>query len=91
MKEYPPGCLLVLKQELVPAMVWGEHYVIEYNGNRVIREVQPAEDSEQLLAYATDESTYNDGRQKYPALKISKTDISQVWLVLGHIAKRFDS
>lgn len=92
MKEYPPGSLLILRQKFgVEELVWGEHYVIEYGDNRVMREVQPAEDLAYIYAYSTNEATYIDGRPKYPPVKIPKKQITSIFQVLGHVCKRQDN
>lgn len=89
MTAYQPGCVLILRRKTnAHEMVWGEDYVIGYGDNRILRTVQPAEDKEHLYAYATDESTYIDGRPKYPPLLISIDRIKLVFQVLGHIHKR---
>ena len=92
MKEYPSGCLLLLRQKhKVEELVWGEHYIVEYGDNRLMREIQPAEEEEYIYAYATNEATYPDGRYKYPPVRISKSNIRAFFLVLGHICKRQDN
>lgn len=92
MKEYPSGCLLLLRQKhKVEELVWGEHYIVEYGDNRLMREIQPADEEEYIYAYATNEATYPDGRYKYPPVRISKNSIRAFFLVLGHICKRQDN
>jgi len=89
MTEYQPGCVLILRKKANPhELVWGEDYVIGYGDNRILRTVQPAEDKDHLYAYATDESTYIDGRPKYPPVHINIDRIKLVFQVLGHIHKR---
>lgn len=89
MTAYQPGCVLILRKKDNPReLVWGEDYVIGYGDNRILRTVQPAEDKEHLYAYATDESTYVDGRAKYPPLLINIDRIKLIFQVLGHIHKR---
>lgn len=92
MKEYPSGCLLLLKQKAgLEELIWGEHYVIEYGGNCVMKEIQPAEEPDFILAYSTNDSAYPDGRSKYPPLKIPRVQVNQAYLVLGHVYKRHSS
>jgi hypothetical protein len=92
MKEYAPGCLLVLRQKhKIDELIWGEHYIIEYGDNRLLREIQPSEDKDFIYAYATNEATYLDGRYKYPPVKISKKDIHSIFQVLGYVCKRQDN
>ncbi|RQO31911.1 hypothetical protein DBR32_03650 [Taibaiella sp. KBW10] len=89
MKEYPSGCLLILRQQKdLEALIWGEHYIIEYGDNSVMKEIQPDEDEQHLLAYSTNDVTYPDGRLKYPPIKIPKTQVRRAFQVLGHIYKR---
>lgn len=89
MTEYQPGSVLILRKKTNPhELVWGEDYVIGYGDNRILRTVQPAEDKDHLYAYATDESTYIDGRSKYPPVHISINRIKLIFQVLGHIHKR---
>lgn len=92
MKEYAPGCLLVLRQKhKLDDLVWGEHYIIEYGDNRLLREIQPSEDKDFIYAYATNEVTYADGRYKYPPVSIPKRDIRSIFQVLGYVCKRQDN
>ena len=92
MKEYPTGCLLILRRKKETAdLVWGEHYVIEYGDNYLLRTVQPGENEAYIYAYATDEATYPDGRSKYPPVHISYTHIKRMFQVIGHISKRQSS
>lgn len=89
MKEYPPGCLLILRQKAdFDELVWGEHYMIEYGENRILRAIQPSEDKTHIYAYATNEATYPDGKAKYPPLPIPFHQIKNIFQVLGHICKR---
>lgn len=91
MKEYPSGCVLVLANvESQYELNWGEHYVIEYGGYRVTKELQPYDD-EYVMAYSTNEETYPDGRLRYPPFKIPKSDIRRIFLVLGYVAKRYSN
>lgn len=92
MKEYAPGCLLVLRQKhKIDELIWGEHYIIEYGDNHLLREIQPSEDKDFIYAYATNEATYADGRYKYPPVSIRKGDIRSVFHVLGYVCKRQDN
>lgn len=89
MKEYPAGCLLILRRKAgVEDMVWGEHCVIEYGDNYLLRTIQPGDKDTFIYAYATDEATYPDGRSKYPPVHISCAQIKRIFQVIGYISKR---
>lgn len=89
MKEYPMGCLLILRRKAGTAeFVWGEHYVIEYGDSYLLRTIQPGENKAYIYAYATDEASYPDGRAKYPPVHIKRAHIKSILQVIGYISKR---
>lgn len=90
MNEYPPGCILVLKEVQERQLVlWGRDYVIETNEYRITKRLQRGEDEKSVMAYSTNEKTYSDGRLIYEPIGIQWNDINRLFIVLGYVKKKF--
>ena len=89
MKEYPPGCILAIKEiKEKQLIVWGEDYVIETNEYRITKCIQCGNGGDCLIAYSSNNETYPDGRLKHEPLTISWADIRKIFLVLGYVVKK---
>jgi hypothetical protein len=89
MIEYPPGCILALKEVIEKQLIiWGEDYVIETNEYRITKCVQRGNDTDHIIAYSSNNETYSDGRQKHEPIPIAWSDIRRIFLVLGHVIKK---
>lgn len=87
MTEYPNGSILVLKKvQDINLLIWGKNYSIETTEYRITRRLQDGGD-DFILAYSTNEETYTDGTPVYPPVKIPKSSIVSIDLILGRIIK----
>lgn len=89
MDEYPPGCILALKEvkdwELV---VPGRDYLIETSEYRVTKRLQRGKTAEYITAYSTSKETYPDGRMIHEPFDIPWNSIRRISLVLGYVVKK---
>lgn len=89
MVEYPPGCILALKEVKERGlMVWGRDYVIETNEYRITKRAQRGKGFDGITAYSTNMDTYPDGRQVHEPIDIKWSDIRSISLVLGYVVKK---
>ena len=89
MTEYPPGCILALKEVYEKQLVvWGLDYVIETNEYRITKCVQRGFDKEHITAYSSNTESYLDGRLKHEPLDIEWNDVQRIFLVLGYVVKK---
>lgn len=92
MLEYPSGCILALEKiNEIQSIIWGCNYVIETSEFRITKRMQTADDDNYLMAYSTNNETYPDGKQIHEPKKILKSDINNIFLVLGRIVKEHSS
>jgi len=88
MTEYPPGCILALKEVYEKQLiVWGKDYVIETNEYRITKRVQRGNSSDFIKAYSSNIDTYPDGRLIHEPVDIAWKDIRGIYLVLGYVVK----
>ena len=88
MVEYPSGSILALKRVTdARALLNGEHYVIETDEFRITKQI--LDDGDDIIAYSTNKETYPDGRLIYAPIRIPKSAIRHMDLVLGCVMKRF--
>lgn len=88
MVEYPSGSILALKRVTdARALLNGEHYVIETDEFRITKQI--LDDGDAIIAYSTNKETYPDGRLIYAPIRIPKSAIRHMDLVLGCVTKRF--
>lgn len=88
MVEYPSGSILALKRVTdARTLLNGEHYVIETDEFRITKQI--LDDGDDIIAYSTNKETYPDGRLIYAPIRIPKSAIRHMDLVLGCVMKRF--
>ncbi len=86
MLEYPEGCYLALKcLDDFHLVVWGQDYVIETAEFCIVRRVQKGPTEDTITAYASDMSTYPDGRMVYEPMDIAVKDIRNIYAILGYV------
>ena len=88
MIEYPPGCILALKEiQDKDLIVWGNDYVIETSEYRITKRVQRGEKEGCVLACSTNENTYKNGKMIHEPLDVP-LDAAKFFLVLGYVVKK---
>lgn len=89
MTEYPPGCILALKEVYERQLVlWGRDYVIETNEYRITKRLQRGDEEDAVRAYSTNTDTYPDGRLIHEPVDIHWEDIRRLFMVLGYVVKK---
>ncbi len=89
MTEYPPGCILALKEVIERQLVvWGKDYVIETNEYRVTKRVQRGNSDDHIRAYSSNTETYPDGTLVHEPLDIAWNDVGRIFLVLGYVVNK---
>lgn len=92
MVEYPSGCILFIQIIEPPySFIWGEDYVVEYNGYRITKRLQRGKDEKHVRAYSTNTDTYPDGTPVHQPIDIAVAEIRHLYLVIGHIRKKYGS
>ena len=87
MKEYPNGCILVLKEVMNPQIIyWGNIYVIETEQGRITKKLQIGE-ANNVVAYSTNNEKYPDGRLIYEPITIERESIAKLFLVIGFLVR----
>ena len=88
MPEYPPGCILTLKEVLDRSLVIpGRDYVIETSEYRVTKRLQLGKTDDHILAYSTNIETHPDGKLIHEPFPIKWKNIKRISLVLGYVVK----
>lgn len=91
MVEYPSGCILALKRVEDPRLlINGQNYVIETSEYRITKQLQD-DGGDYLMAYSSNRNTYPDGRQVHSPIRIPKTEIRHIDLVLGCVIKEYSN
>lgn len=91
MTEYPNGSILVLKKvQDIKLLIFGKNYSIETTEFRITRRLQDGGD-DFILAYSTNNETNLDGTPMYPPVKIPKSSIIRIDLILGRIIKEYSN
>lgn len=85
MKEYPDGCVLVLKKVENDAMIPGTNYLVITETMGLVRRMQMGQSTEAFSLYATSQITYPDGRMIYEPFEIRRETVKSVYLILGYI------
>jgi len=89
MVEYPPGCILALKEVIDRELIIpGRDYCIETSEYRVTKRIQKGTDPEHWTAYSTNPETYADGRLVHEPFDIPIRAIRSISLVLGYVVKK---
>lgn len=90
MIEYPSGSILALKRvEDTSLLINGRNYVIETSEFRITKQLQ--DDGDYIMAYSSNRETYPDGRQIHAPIRIPKTSIRHIDLVLGCVLKEYSN
>lgn len=90
MIEYPSGSILALKRvEDTSLLINGRNYVIETSEFRITKQLQV--DGDYIMAYSSNRETYPDGRQIHAPIRIPKTSIRHIDLVLGCVLKEYSN
>ena len=90
MVEYPSGSILALKRvEDTSLLINGRNYVIETSEFRITKQLQ--DDGDCIMAYSSNRETYPDGRQIHAPIRIPKTAIRHIDLVLGCVLKEYSN
>lgn len=87
MIEYPNGVILALKRVYDKNLIiWGRNYCIETNEFRITKRLQDGGRG-YILAYSSNMETNPDGTPMHPPIKIMKSSIKHIDLVLGYIKR----
>lgn len=90
MIEYPSGSILALKRvEDTSLLMNGRNYVIETSEFRITKQLQV--DGDYIMAYSSNRETYPDGRQIHAPIRIPKSSIRHIDLVLGCVLKEYSN
>jgi len=88
MKEYPSGCILVLKEVLDRRLIIpGKDYVIETSEYRITKKIRLCDNPEYIRAYSTNEEKYEDGELIHQPFDIHTELINRFLEVLGYVVK----
>lgn len=91
MVEYPSGCILALKRvEDDRLLINGQNYVIETSEYRITKQIQ-YDGGDYLIAYSSNRATYPDGRQIHSPIRIPRSEIRHIDLVLGCVIKEYSN
>lgn len=92
MKEYPPGCILALKEMIEFDFVWGRNYVIEYGSDhtRITKKIQKGKTKGSIIAYSTNTYTHEDGRKIHEPKEIEISRIKRAFFILGVVVKEYN-
>ena len=89
MVEYPSGSILILRRLNDPRMIVnGKNYVVETSEFRITKQLQDDGDG-YLTAYSSNRETYPDGRLIHAPIRIDKTEIRHLDLILGCITRDY--
>lgn len=82
MVEYPAGSILAVRRvDDINLLVNGKAYVIETTEYRVTKLIR--DEGEYLMAYSTNTATHPDGSLIYAPMRIPKSSIRRIDIVLG--------
>lgn len=91
MVEYPSGSILALKRvEDQRLLINGQNYVIETSEYRITKKIQD-DGGDYIMAYSSNRETYPDGQQIHSPIKIPKSEIRHIDLVLGCVIKEYSN
>lgn len=91
MVEYPSGSILALKRVEDPSLlINGQNYVIETSEYRITKQLQD-DGGDYIMAYSSNRETYPDGRQIHSPIRIPKSEIRHIDLVLGCVIKEYSN
>ncbi len=91
MVEYPSGSILALRRvEDTRLLINGRNYVIETSEFRITKQLQD-DGGDYIMAYSSNRETYPDGRQIHSPIRIPKSTIRHIDLVLGCVTKEYSN
>lgn len=91
MVEYPSGSILALKRVYdTNLLIWGRNYCIETTEFRITKRLQDGGEN-YILAYSSNIETYPDGTLIHSPIKIPKSSIRHIDLVLGCVTKEYSN
>ena len=91
MEEYPSGSILALKRvHDINLLVWGRNYCIETTEFRITKRLQDGGEH-YIMAYSSNTETYPDGTLIHSPIKIPKSSIRHLDLVLGCVTKEYSN
>ncbi|SFG55032.1 hypothetical protein [Prevotella sp. KH2C16] len=91
MVEYPSGSILALKRVYdTNLLIWGRNYCIETTEFRITKRLQDGGEN-YILAYSSNTETYPDGTLIHSPIKIPKSSIRHVDLVIGCVTKEYSN
>lgn len=91
MIEYPSGSILALKRvQDCNLLVWGRNYCIETTEFRITKRLQDGGE-DFILAYSSNTETYPDGTLVHSPIKIPKSSIRHIDMVLGCVTKEYSN
>lgn len=91
MVEYPSGSILALKRvHDTNLLIWGRNYCIETTEFRITKRLQDGGEK-YVMAYSSNTETYPDGTLIHSPIKIPKSSIRHLDLVLGCVTKEYSN
>ena len=91
MVEYPSGSILALKRvHDTNLLIWGRNYCIETTEFRITKRLQDGGEN-YVMAYSSNTETYPDGTLIHSPIKIPKSSIRHLDLVLGCVTKEYSN
>ena len=91
MIEYPSGSILALKRvKDNNLLIWGRNYCIETSEFRITKRLQDGGD-DFVFAYSSNTETYPDGTLVHSPIKIPKSSIRHIDMVLGCVTKEYSN
>ena len=91
MIEYPSGSILALKRvKDHNLLIWGRNYCIETSEFRITKRLQDGGD-DYIMAYSSNTETYPDGTLVHSPIKIPKSSIRHIDMVLGCVTKEYSN
>ncbi len=91
MIEYPNGSILALRRmKDISLLNWGNNYCIETSEFKITRRIQDGGEN-YILAYSSNTKTYPDGTLIHSPIRIPKSSILHIDLVLGCIIKEYSN
>lgn len=91
MIEYPSGSILALKRVHDESLlIWGRNYCVETSEFRITKRLQDGGE-DFILAYSSNTDTYPDGTLIHSPIKIPKSSVRHIDLVLGCVTKEYSN
>ena len=88
MIEYPPGCILALREVDERRIIPGNDYVIETSEHRLTKKIQLTDDPNYIRLHSTNDEKYEDGTLIHQPFNIAWERIYKIFEVLGYVVKK---